>query len=142
MTERGWGADVDNSKEGEINVFMHHLARFTIRIAIALIAIGSSVVAGGQPITGAGDHGDSTGVCFSHLSTLDAGSVVSLHQVVLVRSSGDLSKDIERINAASEDHFFRNPHTVPNVWFSAWLDDQLVDATAGPDCSGLPMFKG
>lgn len=142
MAGSGWIADVDNSKEREIYVFMHHLAKFTIRIGCALIALGSSVVARGQPITGAEDHTGSTGVCFSHLSTVKAGSVVSFYQVVLVQSSGDLSQDIERINAASEAHFSHNPHIIPNVWLSAWLDDQLVDSTTGPDCSGLPMFKG
>jgi hypothetical protein len=59
-----------------------------------------------------------------------------------VRSSGDLSKDVRRINTFSADRYlFRNPDTIPNVWLSAWLDDQRFDATTGPDCSLLPMVK-
>lgn len=67
---------------------------------------------------------------------------MSFHQIVLVRSSGDLSKDIRRLNAAAADRFlFGNQHTIPNTWLSAWLDDESADATRGPDCSSLPMAK-
>ncbi|WP_156306686.1 hypothetical protein [Novosphingobium sp. AAP1] len=81
-----------------------------------------------------------TGVCFSHLSALRDGQVISYHQVVLVRSSGDLARDIQRINSVSSDRwFFQNPHTLPNVWLSAWLEDQSATSVTGPDCSRLPM---
>jgi hypothetical protein len=83
-----------------------------------------------------------TGVCYSQLGTVKDGAIISLHQLVLVRSSGDLSKDITRINAASATRYsFQNPDTVANRWWSAWLDEGGIDATSGPDCSALPMFK-
>lgn len=88
------------------------------------------------------DRPGATGVCYSQLGTVKDGAIISLHQLVLVRSSGDLAKDITRINAASATRYsFQNPHTVANQWWSAWLDDRGIDSTSGPDCSALPMFK-
>lgn len=83
-----------------------------------------------------------TGVCFSQLGAVADGTIVSLHQLILVRSSGDLSKDIRRINAASATPYaFQNPDTVANRWWSAWLEEGSIDATSGPDCSALPIFQ-
>lgn len=108
--------------------------------AAALACVASLIAC--KPAATIQQHVGSTGVCYSHLSTLSEGKVVSFHQVVLVRSSGDMSKDIRRINSVSADRFtFQNPDTIPNVWLSAWLDDQRVYATSGPDCSALPMAK-
>lgn len=102
----------------------------------------ATVLVGCKPPAASSGHAGLTGVCFSHLSALAEGGVVSFHQIILVRSSGNLSKDIRRINGLSADRFlFRNPHTIPNTWLSAWLDDERADATRGPDCSSLPMAK-
>jgi len=83
-----------------------------------------------------------TGICYSQLGTSKDGVIISLDQLVLVRSSGDLAKDITRINAASATRrSFANSDIVANRWLSAWLDEGSIDATSGPDCSALPMFK-
>lgn len=83
-----------------------------------------------------------TGVCYSNISVVGPdNAIVSFHQLLLVKSSGDPAADIRRIRTYSEDRYLsRNPDTVPNKWWSAWLTDDRFDATRGPDCSGLPMI--
>lgn len=83
-----------------------------------------------------------TGVCFSSLSAIGKeGAIVTHRQVVVVDSSKDLQADIERVKiSAMTNYIFKNPDLVPNTWHSAWVWDDRVDATSGPDCSRLPMI--
>ncbi len=117
--------------------------KFNIVAAAPAWIVGMTLLASCQPHAKSNDHPGSTGVCFSLLATLKDGAVVSRHQVIVVRTSGDLSKDITRTNGWYEAAQIplRNPHTYPNVWFSAWLDDETFDTDSGPDCSKLPMIK-
>lgn len=111
--------------------------------AIAAATLASTIPLGAcKPAAQIQQHIGATGVCFSHLSAVNEGMIDSFHQVILVRSSGDLAKDIRRIKAFSADRYLsRNPHTIPTVWHSAWLEDQRFDGTAGPNCASLPMIK-
>lgn len=82
-----------------------------------------------------------TGVCFSMISSVGPDNkILSYHQLLLVKSSGNVATDINRLRTFSAERFpFRSPDMVPNKWWGAWLMDERFDATHGPDCSGLPM---
>lgn len=83
-----------------------------------------------------------TGVCFSMVSAIGPNrTVLSFHQIIVVKSSGDAAVDITRLQTFSKMRFpFNNPDSVPNRWWSAWVFDESFDTTQGPDCSSLPMI--
>jgi hypothetical protein len=82
-----------------------------------------------------------TGVCYRRLTGIDnKGTTNKWYEFILVKSSGNLNRDIVRMRIWKKSPSTLNPDLIENEWFNAWLGDHSFDGIRGPDCSSLPKI--
>lgn len=83
-----------------------------------------------------------TSVCFRRIETVSRNIEYSNYEIIIIGSSGNIKKDIERLNTFSIDHGpMKNPSIKPFIWIGAFLYDKRFDGVHTPNCSRLPNIK-
>ena len=112
----------------------------TIKNFVILSLCAFSLMAGvSHARTGTGHP---TAVCFRRISAVSNKVETSNYEIILKKSSGNLSDDISRIRQFGVDYGpMKNPHIKPFVWIGAFVYDREFDGVRGPDCSDLPKIR-
>lgn len=87
-------------------------------------------------------NNDATGICFRRLAALNSEhAVIDRFEVVIIKSSSSLSRDIARVESIShEGSPLRNPDMKPFIWIPALITDSEYTEITNLDCSKLPVI--
>ena len=108
-----------------------------ITTLIVLAALGVVSAAEAKALT---DRGGKTGICARKLDWFDNQRQLQHHlETVIYERSAHTDADVRREGIYRRDVLNRYLSEMrPDIWVGAWVTDDNVDQTHGPDCLKLP----